>query len=82
MACELYLNKIVTKKKKTSSSYKRSIVDQIAIINSNHLHMLEHKSTSRSIFISLSLLFTPYYLNQEICVLTNNEKKKLFFSDL
>lgn len=61
MASELHLNKVVTqKKKKPSSSYKISIVDQIAVINSNHLHlhMLAHNSASRSIFISLSTVHT------------------------
>lgn len=60
MASELYLNKVVTqkKKKKPSSSYKISIVDQIAVINSNHLRMLAHNSASRSIFIFLSTVHT------------------------
>lgn len=60
MASELHLNKVVTPQKNPSSSYKISIVDQIAVINSNHLHlhMLVHNSASRSIFISLSTVHT------------------------
>lgn len=59
MASELHLNKVVTPPKKNPSfSYKISIVDQIAVINSNHLRMLAHNSASRSIFIFLSTVHT------------------------